>query len=291
MSYFYFIKILLFSFLLLPAASFASSIFINEINYLAIASPAKGIELAGDAGTNLNGWKLAFYGANGIQSEVKQLSGIIPDLQNSKGAIWIEIDQNMPTGPTGGGVIIIRPDDGVEQFLSFGSAGSNLVAVDGAAVGKVPQYIGNQLEAGHTLQLTGNGLTYLDFVWNIPTGATPDLVNTNQSFLPNVLMNQANESGNTLQAIDNQRFKNKFRGPDFVAYPNPVVDMLQINFPETTSEAHVEVYNIFGKLIDYRVIDAGTGKTMIDFSNQMPGQYLVYIHFDSERVLKIVMKQ
>lgn len=285
----FFTKFIYFCFFSLLSSTSFADVFVNEINYHAPSGTDKGLELAGDAGTNLSGWKLAFYGSDGVQIGSQNLSGIIPDLQNSKGAIWIEVDQQMPPA-TGGGVVVIRPSQQVAQFLSFGSLATNLIATNGPAVGKVSQYIGSQLNAENSLQLTGTGLTYVDFVWGIPQGTTNNEVNTNQSFLL-PLASVANQS-NSLQGIDIQPTKTATKPLTVVAYPNPVVDELRVNFPEmTTSLARLDVYDAFGKLIASKPIGIGSTQTTVDFSNQLPGHYVVLLQSKTERVSQVVMKQ
>lgn len=282
-------KILVFVFFSLCATTSFADIFINEINYKAPASE-KGLELAGDAGTNLSGWKLAFYGADGVQTGTQNLAGIVPDLQNSKGAIWIEIDQAMPPA-TGGGVVVIRPSQQVQQFLSFGGLVTPLVAQGGAAAGKTAEYIGSQLDADNSLQLTGSGLTYVDFVWGIPQGSTPFEVNTNQSFLPNVAMSMG-QTSDGIQTIDDQSIKVAVQPLSVVAYPNPVVNELRITFPEmTTSMGRLYIYDAFGKLVDAQPVAVGATQATVDFQQQLRGHYVVYLETGTERVSQVVMKQ
>jgi len=289
----FFTKFIAFSFCSFLATTSFAGVFVNEINYHAPNTPQKGIELAGTSGTNLNGWKLAFIGADGVEIGTVNLSGIIPDITNGNGFVWIEVDQAMPP-VTGGGVVVIRPGQQVEQFLSFGALAGPLVAQGGVAANQTAQHIGAQLDAEHSLQLTGNGLTYLDFVWGIPQGSTSSELNTNQSFLPNVVAS-ISQGQNGRQSIESESFRlqaTEDKVLSIVAYPNPVVNELRISFPEmTTSLAQLNVYDAFGKLIAAQPIAEGATQATIDFANKLPGHYVVLLQSKTQRVSQVVMKQ
>lgn len=281
----------LFFFLLFTTVSFAG-VFINEVNYRAPNIPNKGIELAGTSGTNLNGWKLAFYNFDGVEIGTTNLSGIIPDITNGNGFVWIEVDQQMPS-PTGGGISVIRPGNQVEQFLSFGPLATPLIAQDGLSIGLTAQHIGIQLEPEHSLQLTGTGLTYVDFVWGIPQGATRNQLNTNQTFLAKLM--SVGHIQNGTQSIDSEAFKletEKEKVLSIVAYPNPVINELRISFPEiTTSLAQLNVYDTFGKLIVSQPIAEGATQATVDFESQLPGHYVILLQSKTQRVTQVIMKQ
>lgn len=163
------------------------SVFINEINYL-ISNPDQGIEVAGPAGQDLAGWQIVIYGITGLVTTSRALNGVIPNQQNGYGAIWYDVEQ----GFVGNGAALINPSNEVVQFISYGlnALGGNLVvlAQDGIAAGLTSTFIGIiQVLPINSLQLTGTGNTYADFVWSIPLGITESAVNTAQFFSSSLL--------------------------------------------------------------------------------------------------------
>ena len=160
---------------------YGQSVFINEVNYL-ISNPDQGIEVAGPAGQDLAGWEIVMYGIDGTVSTTKALSGVIPNQDNGYGAIWYDVEQ----GFVGNGAVLVDPSNSIIQFVSYGLDGlSNdlvVTAIEGIASGLNSVFVGVQLLPANSLQLTGTGTTYTDFVWSIPGGITEGAVNTNQFF-------------------------------------------------------------------------------------------------------------
>lgn len=205
----------------------AQSAFINEINYLA-SNPSQGLEIAGEAGQNLQGWSLIMYGADGSMSSSRQLgSRVIPNQDNGNGSVWFEMDQMSG----GNGIALMNPTGTIEHFVSFGlGALSGLTAIDGPAQGMTADYAGAQLLPLHSLQLTGTGTGLLDFVWSLPLTFTPGEINTNQDFVGGLLggllgglfgyQTAAPEGTLNTRAIDNQ--------VSITAFPNPTVDYLRL---------------------------------------------------------------
>lgn len=172
--------------MLLSASLPGQSVFINEINYL--SGSDSGVEVAGPAGQDMENWHLVTYDLLGLVVTDRQLSGTIPDEADSGyGAIWYDIEQ----GIIGNGVALVNPSNDVEQFLSYGLGGLIITAVDGLASGEPSTLIDilqNPLFPGTSLELIGVGTTYTDFVWELPAGATQNLINTGQTFLAGVFL-------------------------------------------------------------------------------------------------------
>ncbi len=77
----------------------------------------------------------------------------------------------------------------------------------------------------------------------------------------------------------NPALKNtEFEGSDFVYYPNPVKDMLEISAPHTISQ--IGVYNILGQQVLLQKVDASRAK--INMSSLSQGTYIVRITSDKK---------
>lgn len=274
----------LFSFVLsctvLNGQSVAS--FINEVNYLASNPSHRGLEIAGQAGSSLNGWSAVVYNLNGTVNTVSDLGNqVIPSQQNGYGTIWYDVEQ---TG-SGGGIALVNPNGGVEQFVSYGAAGI-ITAVEGAANGLSSQFIGTQLLPNKSLQLTGTGLGYLDFIWALPGTATRNGVNINQvlGLLPPVFA----VGGNSNQAIGNQFVaKQKAQIFNLTVFPNPVLDELQISLPEAASKAiRAQLFDMKGQLVSSLIIGENTDSATMDMRQLPAGSYVVSVDGISKMVVK-----
>lgn len=160
-----------------------TTVFFNEIHYdNAGADANEAIEIAGAAGTDLNGWKILLYnGSNGQVYDTIDLTGVIGDQQNGYGTISFAragIQNGAPDG-----FALVDAVGNVVQFLSYEGA---MTASNGAAAGLTSTDIGvsqNGTEAaGLTLQLKGSGTTAEDFTWSAPTAGSLGGVNADQSF-------------------------------------------------------------------------------------------------------------
>ena len=159
------------------------AVFINEIHYDDLgADDAEGVEVAGDAGTDLSGWSIVLYnGSNGTTYGTVNLSGTIPNQSNGFGTINFTqagIQNGAPDG-----LALVNGSGTVIQFLSYEG---EVVATDGPAIGMTSADIGvsetSSTPDGQSLQLTGNGSAYSDFTWATPATATPGAINNNQTF-------------------------------------------------------------------------------------------------------------
>ena len=69
--------------------------FINEIHYDdASTDDHEGVEIAGVAGTDLAGWTVVHYRADGTVVRTITLSGTIPDQQAGFGTLWFGLNRN-----------------------------------------------------------------------------------------------------------------------------------------------------------------------------------------------------
>jgi uncharacterized protein len=173
-----------------PAATAAdsSTIFINEFHYdNASTDTGEFIEVAAPAGTDLSGWSLVLYNGEGTvpgQSyNTRALSGVATDQQGGYGTLSFTYPANgIQNGPVDG-IALVRPDGGVEQFLSYEGT---LTASNGPASGQLSEDIGvsqaSTEPVGSSLQLTGTGLAYGDFTWSVTTANTAGQPNTGQVF-------------------------------------------------------------------------------------------------------------
>lgn len=162
---------------------FSYRVFVNEIHYDNDGGDTEeGIEVAGPAGTDLTGWSLLLYNGNGgaVYGTVN-LSGLIPDQDNGYGTVAFAIPGIQNGAPDG--LALVEPEGSVVQFLSYEGT---MTGVGGPADGMESEDIGavegGSTPVGYSLQLTGTGTKYVDFVWSTPMTNTFGAVNTNQSF-------------------------------------------------------------------------------------------------------------
>ncbi len=274
----------LFSFVLsctvLNGQSVAS--FINEVNYLASNPTHRGVEIAGQAGSSLDGWSAVVYNLNGTVNTVNDLGNhVIPSQQNGYGTIWYDVEQ---TG-SGGGIALVNPNGGVEQFVSYGAAGV-ITAVEGPANGLSSQFIGSQTNQNKSLQLIGTGLAYLDFIWALPGNTTRNGVNINQvlGLLPPVFA-----VGNTNVQTAGNQFVAKQQQQQFnlTVFPNPVLDEVQIRLPDAASKAtRAQLFDMRGQLVSSLIIGENTDTVTMDMRQLPAGSYVVSVDGISKMVVK-----
>ena len=160
------------------------NIFINEIHYDNTSSDTnEGIEIAGSAGVNLDGWSLELYNGNGGSVyKTESLSGTIPNQDNDFGTLFFPIAGIQNGAPDG--MALVDDNSQVVQFLSYEGV---LTASGGSANGLTSENIGvsesNSTPIGDSLQLSGTGNSYGDFTWASATASTFEDVNTNQDFI------------------------------------------------------------------------------------------------------------
>lgn len=165
-------------------AQAATPIFINEIHYDNDATDSgEAVEIAGPAGTDLNGWKVIPYNGNGGASytPVCNLSGTIPDQGNGFGTVSCAIAGLQNGSPDG--VALVNASNGIVQFLSYEGTFS---ATNGPANGMASSDIGvseaSNSPLGQSLQLKGSGSNYEDFAWSNVSAASFGSTNSGQNF-------------------------------------------------------------------------------------------------------------
>lgn len=165
------------------SASALTPVFINEFHYDNTgADTGEGVEIAGPAGTDLTGWKVRLYnGTNGTAYGVIVLSGVIPDQCNGFGTLWFP-EAGLQNGAPDGLALVDNGGVAV-QFLSYEGA---MLAVGNEANGMTSTDIGvaesESTPVGDSLQLTGSGAYYENFLWNVAGPSSAGLCNPGQTF-------------------------------------------------------------------------------------------------------------
>jgi len=249
----------------------AQSVFINEIHYDNTGTDInEAIEIAGQAGTDLSIYTLVLYNGNGGGVYGTQsLQGIIPDEQNGFGTLNFEIAP-LQNGPD---AIALVEGNTVIQFLSYEGS---FEATAGIAQGLTSTDIGVS-ESGSTpldesLQLSGTGNTYADFIWQSSTAATPGNVNNGQIFSDVVLSNQK------LEALKNET----------VLYPNPSTNGLVFLETILNQEIEVIIYNNIGVKLSTQLV---SNNETISMEKLTPGLYFIQLMFKGSTVTKRVVIQ
>ena len=173
-------------FAVLAASSFAragdGSVFVNEFHYdNAGTDEGEAIEVAGPAGTSLNGWSLVLYnGSNGLSYATLPLAGSIPDTCGGFGALTFDAP-GLQNGSPDGFALVDGTD--VVQFLSYEGS---FTAANGPASGAASTNVGvsepSDSPIGQSLQLTGTGTVAADFTWQAPAASSFDGCNPGQIF-------------------------------------------------------------------------------------------------------------
>lgn len=162
----------------------ASSVFVNELHYDNTGADAgEAVEIAGPAGTNLDGWFVRLYNGNGgAVYDTIALGGVIPNLQDGFGVLAFEragIQNGSPDG-----LALVDAGGTLLQFLSYEGT---FVGVGGAADGVLGTDIGvtepGNGPVGESLQLVGTGALFADFTFAPSMPNTFGAVNTGQTFV------------------------------------------------------------------------------------------------------------
>lgn len=154
---------------------------INEFHYDNSGSDRNEfIEIAGAAGTNLNGWSIeAVNGSNGQVYKTISLSGTIDNETAGFGALGFNAP-GLQNGPDG--LALVNDSGEVVQFISYEGV---ITATNGAAAGTNSNDIGvseaSSSSSTKAVQLKGSGAQYRDFYWNAPTNASKGSLNAGQS--------------------------------------------------------------------------------------------------------------
>ncbi len=141
--------------------------YINEFHYdNSGADRYEYVEIAGVAGSSLDGWRLDFYnGTNGRIYSSWTLSGLFDDEGAGYGALSFSGSGGLQNGPKDG-IALVDDLGSLVQFISYEGS---LLATEGAASGVVSQDIGiaedGSVALGQSLQLSGSGFNSEDFTW------------------------------------------------------------------------------------------------------------------------------
>jgi hypothetical protein len=277
--------VLIFSFLLFLTSLFSQSTFINEINYLASDPTRAGLEIAGKAGQNLDGWSLVFYELDGTVRSIEDLQSlVIPGQQNGYGSVWFEMDQMSGSE----GVALLNAAGAVQQFLSYGLGTlMGIQATEGPAAGMISQYIGSQLLPDQSLQLTGLGISYLDFSWLLPGMLTPGEVNTGQIFgLLRRLLPFLNQ-----QSISTEDELNELT---FTTFPNPATDYIRVQWSnmgrEPGSNITLYLFDASGRLLQRNRFTQYESSADLDLTGLSAGQYLLRLGDGPQASVKRIVK-
>jgi len=156
---------------------------INEFHYDDSGSDQnEGIEVAGEAGTDLAGWTLVGYnGNNGSVYKTVTLSGTLPNTQNGFGQIWFSFSGLQNGAPDG--MALVDANGAVVLFLSYeGSFTANGGPADGMTSTNVGVSESSGSSSSQSLQLTGSGGQYSDFTWSGAQAHTRDGMNNGQNY-------------------------------------------------------------------------------------------------------------
>lgn len=163
-----------------------STVFINEIHYdNAGTDVGEAVEIAGPAGTGLDGWSLLLYnGSNGTLYNTTLLSGVLADQAGGYGFVVVNYPSNGLQNGGPDGIALVDPTNNIVQFLSYEA--SAFAATDGPIAGQVSTDIGvaeaSTTPIGSSLQLTGDGTTSADFAWASAAASTFGASNNGQTF-------------------------------------------------------------------------------------------------------------
>ncbi len=196
---------------------------INEFHYDNTGSDTgEFVEVAGSAGTDLNGWTLVGYNGNGgTVYKTVSLSGSFADQANGFGMLSFAFSGLQNGAPDG--IALVDDQGSVVEFLSYEGG---MTASDGPAAGLNATDVGvtetSGTPVGDSLQLTGTGSSAADFVWSVPSAETSGLPNNGQTFVggggdvtppapPTLLVATAGDGAVTLDWADNSE-------PDLAGY-------------------------------------------------------------------------
>tara|TARA_R110001592_G_scaffold316495_2_gene593003 strand:- start:2060 stop:2749 length:690 start_codon:yes stop_codon:yes gene_type:complete len=186
---------------LLSISQFSSALpqYINEFHYdNSGADQTEYVEIAGLAGSDLNGWYLDFYnGANGKIYSSWALSGVIDDEVAGFGALSFSGSSGLQNGPNDGIALV----DNLGKWVQFISYEGTVTGAEGSVLGLTSTDIkvteGGSTPLGYSLQLRGVGTDSEDFTWTSGLSSFGEL-NVAQSYqqaTPSVSVQSVDEPG------------------------------------------------------------------------------------------------
>ena len=164
-------------------------IWINEIHYDdngAGGDTNEGFEVAGPAGTDLSEYTVYHYnGSGGATYDTTPLTGTIDNEIDNHGAVWFGGPRNYMQNGAPDGLALVHVGAGNTNLLQFISYEGDFIGTAGPADGIGSTDIGvsepSTTPVGESLQLTGRGDGYVDFMWIGPTNHSRGLLNAGQS--------------------------------------------------------------------------------------------------------------
>ena len=142
----------------------STNVWINEFHYdNAGGDVAEGVEIAGEAGTDLSGYSIVLYNgssSSGASYKTEDLSGVIPDEGSGSGALWFAISGIQNGGPDG--VAFVGPS-GLLQFLSYEGTFTGVGGVaDGITSTEIP--VAETEPTAGVSSVTGTASAYADLL-------------------------------------------------------------------------------------------------------------------------------
>jgi len=141
----------------------AMPVFINELHYDNVgADVGEAVELAGLAGTDLQGWRLWFYnGSNGQSYASLNLSGVFANGQNGYGVLAFSFAGIQNGSPDG--IALVDAANRLQQFISYEGAFTALIGAANVLSEDIGIVESSATTAGSSLQLSGNAIA--GFQW------------------------------------------------------------------------------------------------------------------------------
>ena len=189
---------------------------INEINYDSPNTDSNEfIEVAGRASTALSNYRLLLYNGSGLAIySTTNLTGTIDDEGCGYGAVAFSYPVNGIQNGDPDGMALVKVSGVVTTLLQFLSYDGAMSVTSGPAAGQTSQNIGSQPGINPTLQLSGTGTSYFQFVW---------ITNTMSKGSMNVPQNYTDPDGDGIpSACDSCNFTNLVFSPTNVV-GSPVI--------------------------------------------------------------------
>ncbi|MFK7949423.1 MAG: T9SS type A sorting domain-containing protein [Saprospiraceae bacterium] len=252
-------------------------VFINEISYTDLNSNDRGIELAGPAGTDVNGWYMEFRDDNNAIYHTETINGqptIDNENSSNRGGIWIPIsglqNQNDNT------VILYDNNNSPQDTVSYGS--NPFAGYTGITTG-----IGGPLVVqsvpGTTPQNLQNGNN--DISWWVLQPATKGDLNGPSQLPVNLISFEAIITNNIVQLLwataseeNNSHFKVE-RSTDGITYEiigtiegnGTTIDEQTYDFEDNNASEGRNYYRL--KQVDYDGKFEYSGVITVDFSQKI----------------------
>ncbi len=133
----------------------AQDVFLNEINYISTNAADRWIEVAGDAGTDIDGWYMTFHEADGTIYHTETVSGstLIDNEAQGKGGIWMPVADLQDQGDRS---IILYDDTNVpKDTVSYGTI-ANFTGFGASLATPITTLVGAQTSETITAQNGGS---------------------------------------------------------------------------------------------------------------------------------------